>query len=495
MILAIDAGTTGVTAIAIRQDGSRAAHGYQEFPQHFPQPGWVEHDLDEIWQATLSAVKQVLDAVGSVTFVGLGITNQRETIGLWDRATLQSPTPAIVWQDRRTTQILKDLEVYPTFSKVQELTGLPLDPYFSASKLRWIAVNKPEIWKEVENGSVVVGTIDTYLIARLTNGKAHITDATNASRTQLYNIHEGTWSEELLKLFGVPLHALPIVVDSSGMLAETDPDSFFGLSIPISGIAGDQQAALFGQTQFEIGGAKCTYGTGAFILQNIGSDSLVLDNGLITTVAWQLDGVRTYATEGSVFVAGAAVQWLRDGLKIITKAEDSEALARTVEDNGGVVFVPALTGLGAPYWEPKATGSIFGLTRGTTDAHIARATLEAIAFQVKDIFDAMGKTGIKLSKLRVDGGASANSLLMQFQSDLLQVPLQRPIHLDSTALGAAYLAGLGVGFWKSLDELKNLNPIEQAFEPEAAKHDEFAHWKKAVAATIAFSKNEPKETC
>lgn len=489
MILAIDAGTTGVTVIAIRQDGSRAAHGYQEFPQHFPQPGWVEHDLEEIWQATLSAVKQVLETVGDSSFVGLGITNQRETIGLWDSKTLQSPTPAIVWQDRRTTQVLKDLEDHPTFSKVQELTGLPLDPYFSASKLRWIAINKPEIWAEVENGSVVVGTIDTYLIARLSNGKAHITDATNASRTQLYNIHEGTWSDELLELFGIPVQALPTIIDSSGLLAETNPDSFFGLSIPISGIAGDQQAALFGQTQFEIGGAKCTYGTGAFILQNIGADSLVLDNGLITTVAWQLHGIRTYATEGSVFVAGAAVQWLRDGLKIIDKAEDSEALARPVEDNGGVVFVPALTGLGAPYWEPKATGSIFGLTRGTTDAHIARATLEAIAFQVKDIFDAMGQTGIKLSKLRVDGGASANGLLMQFQSDLLQVPLQRPIHLDSTALGAAYLAGLGVGFWKSLDELKNLNPIEQTFEPGAAKHDEFAHWKKAVAATIAFAKN------
>lgn len=489
MILAIDAGTTGVTALAIRQDGSRAAQGYQEFPQHFPQPGWVEHDLEEIWQATLSAVKQVLDAVGAVIFLGLGITNQRETIGLWNRETLQSPTPAIVWQDRRTTQVLKDLEDHPTFSKVQQLTGLPLDPYFSASKLRWIAINKPEVWKEVKNGEAVVGTIDTYLIARLTHGKSHITDATNASRTQLYNIHEGTWSEELLDLFGIPLHALPTVVDSSGVLAETDSDSFFGLSIPISGVAGDQQAALFGQTQFEIGGAKCTYGTGAFILQNIGSDSLVLDNGLITTVAWQLDGVRTYATEGSVFVAGAAVQWLRDGLKIIDKAEDSESLAKTVEDNGGVVFVPALTGLGAPYWEPKATGSIFGLTRGTKDAHISRATLEAIAFQVKDIFDAMGQTGIKLSKLRVDGGASANGLLMQFQSDLLQVPLQRPIHLDSTALGAAYLAGLGVGFWKSLDELKNLNPIEQTFEPGAAKDDVFAHWKKAVAATIAFSKN------
>ena len=489
MILAIDAGTTGVTALAIRQDGSRAAHGYQEFPQHFPQPGWVEHDLEEIWQATLSAVKQVLEAVGDANFVGLGITNQRETIGLWDKQTLKSPTPAIVWQDRRTTQVLKDLEDHPTFSKVQQLTGLPLDPYFSASKLRWIAINKPEIWKEVESGSAVVGTIDTYLIARLTNGKAHITDATNASRTQLYNIHEGTWSEELLALFGIPLHALPTVVDSSGVLAETNPDSFFGLSIPISGIAGDQQAALFGQTQFEIGGAKCTYGTGAFILQNIGADSLVLDNGLITTVAWQLNGIRTYATEGSVFVAGAAVQWLRDGLKIIDKAEDSEALAKTLEDNGGVVFVPALTGLGAPYWEPKATGSIFGLTRGTTDAHIARATIEAIAFQVKDIFDAMGQTGIKLSRLRVDGGASANGLLMQFQSDLLEVPLQRPIHLDSTALGAAYLAGLGVGFWKSLDELKNLNPIEQTFEPGATKHEEFAHWKKAVAATIAFAKN------
>ena len=434
-------------------------------------------------------MKQVLEAVGETSFVGLGITNQRETIGLWDKQTLKSPTPAIVWQDRRTTQVLKDLEDHPTFSKVQQLTGLPLDPYFSASKLRWIAINKPEVWKEVENGSVVVGTIDTYLIARLTNGKAHITDATNASRTQLYNIHEGTWSEELLALFGIPLHALPTVVDSSGRLAKTNPDSFFGLSIPISGIAGDQQAALFGQTQFEIGGAKCTYGTGAFILQNIGSDSLVLDNGLITTVAWQLNGIRTYATEGSVFVAGAAVQWLRDGLKIIPKAEDSEALAKTVEDNGGVVFVPALTGLGAPYWEPKATGSIFGLTRGTTDANIARATIEAIAFQVKDIFDAMGQTGIKLSRLRVDGGASANGLLMQFQSDLLEVPLQRPIHLDSTALGVAYLAGLGVGFWKSLDELKNLNPIEQTFEPGATKHDEFAHWKKAVAATIAFAKN------
>jgi len=486
MILAIDAGTTGVTAIAINKDGSKSALGYQEFPQHFPQPGWVEHDLEEIWQATKSAVKQLLDSLGEVNFKGLGITNQRETIGIWDKKTLISPTPAIVWQDRRTTQVLDDLKAHPTFDKVQTLTGLPLDPYFSASKLRWIALNKPEIWQEVTNGNLIVGTIDTYLVSRLTNGQSHITDASNASRTQLYDIHEGNWSEELLELFDIPIQALPKVVDSSGHLATTDPESFFGLTIPISGIAGDQQAALFGQTQFEIGGAKCTYGTGAFILQNIGTDSLVLDNGLITTVAWQLNGLRTYASEGSVFVAGAAIQWLRDGLKIIPNAAESESLAKTVEDNGGVVFVPALTGLGAPYWEPRATGSIFGLTRGTTNAHIARATLEAIAFQVKDIFDAMALTGIKLSKLKVDGGASANSFLMQFQSDQLAVPIERPVHLDSTALGAAYLAGLGVGFWSSLEELKELNPVDASFLPKRVSPEAYSRWKKAVEATISF---------
>ncbi len=486
MILAIDAGTTGVTAVAIKADGSKAADGYQEFPQHFPQPGWVEHDLEEIWQATKSAVKQVLDQLGDTKFLGLGITNQRETIGLWDKETLNSPTPAIVWQDRRTTQILEDLKANPAINKVQQLTGLPLDPYFSASKLRWYKLHKPEIWSEVTSGNLIAGTIDTYLISRLTNGRSHITDASNASRTQLYDIHKGTWSEELLELFEIPLHALPTVVDSSGLLATTDPESFLGLSIPISGIAGDQQAALFGQTQFQVGGAKCTYGTGAFILQNTGTDSKVLDNGLITTVAWQLNGTRTYASEGSVFVAGAAVQWLRDGLKIIETAADSETLAKTVEDNGGVVFVPALTGLGAPYWEPKATGSIFGITRGTTNAHIARATLEAIAFQVKDIFDAMRQTGIKLSTLRVDGGASANGLLMQFQADQLEVPLQRPANLDSTALGAAYLAGLGVGLWGSLEELRNLNPVEKTFEPEPTNPDAYSRWKQAIEATIGF---------
>ena len=488
MILAIDAGTTGVTAIAINSQGAKEAHGYQEFPQHFPQPGWVEHDLDEIWQAAQSSVKQVLDALGEVTFLGLGITNQRETIGLWHKDTLVSPTNAIVWQDRRTTEVLEGLKNNPLINQVQQLTGLPLDPYFSASKLRWIKINKPEIWNEVVEGNLVVGTIDSYLVARLTNGAAHITDASNASRTQLYDIHKGIWSAELLDLFGIPLKALPEVVDSSGLLAETDPEAFFGLTIPISGIAGDQQAALFGQNQFEIGGAKCTYGTGAFILQNTGSSSQVLDNGLITTVAWQLNGIRTYASEGSVFIAGAAIQWLRDGLKIIERSSESEALAESVPDNGGVVFVPALTGLGAPYWQPNATGTILGLTRGSTRAHIARATLEAIAFQVKDIFDAMSKTGIKLAKLRVDGGASANNLLMQFQANQLQVPIARPVNLDSTALGAAYLAGLGVGLWDTLEDLENLNPIEATFSPEAINPEGYASWKRAVQATIDFAK-------
>jgi len=379
MILAIDSGTTGVTAIAVSDRGEIIARGYQEFPQHFPQPGWVEHDLEEIWSAVQSSFQQVIDKVGK-DFKALGITNQRETIGLWDRETLHSPRNAIVWQDRRTTEILKDLENHPTYSKVQSLTGLPLDPYFSAAKLRWIAKHEPQIWKEVITGKTVVGTIDSYVIARATNG-THITDASNASRTQLYSIHTGTWSKELAELFEIPLEALPTIVDSSGELARTDPESFFGLAIPISGIAGDQQAALFGQTQFQVGGAKCTYGTGAFILQNIGNTPVVQTNGLITTVAWQLNGVRTYASEGSVFVAGAAVQWLRDELQLFAHSKEVEDLATSVPDSAGVVFVPALTGLGAPYWKPDARGALLGLTRGTSKAHIARATLEALAFR------------------------------------------------------------------------------------------------------------------
>jgi glycerol kinase len=485
MILAIDSGTTGVTAIAVSDQGEIIARGYQEFPQHFPQPGWVEHNLEEIWSAVQSSVQQVIDKVGK-DFKALGITNQRETIGLWDRETLRSPRNAIVWQDRRTTEILKDLESHPTYSKVQALTGLPLDPYFSAAKLRWIAKHEPKIWNEVIAGKTVVGTIDSYVIARATNG-THITDASNASRTQLYDIHTGTWSKELADLFNIPLAALPTIVDSSGELAKTDPESFFGLAIPISGIAGDQQAALFGQTQFQVGGAKCTYGTGAFILQNIGNSPVVQTNGLITTVAWQLNGVRTYASEGSVFVAGAAVQWLRDELQLFAHSKEVEDLATSVPDSAGVVFVPALTGLGAPYWKPDARGALLGLTRGTSKAHIARATLEALAFQVRDIFEAMASTGIKLSHLRVDGGAAENNLMLQIQADQLDVRIERPVNIDSTALGAAYLAGLGVGIWKSLEELKELNPIEVSFTKQNDSETGYSAWKRAVQATIAFT--------
>ncbi|NBQ98200.1 MAG: glycerol kinase [Actinobacteria bacterium] len=485
MILAIDSGTTGVTAIAVNDQGEIIARGYQEFPQHFPQPGWVEHNLEEIWSAVLSSVQQVIDKVGK-DFKALGITNQRETIGLWDRETLRSPRNAIVWQDRRTTEILIDLENHPTYSKVRALTGLPLDPYFSAAKLRWIAKHEPEIWNEVIAGKTLVGTIDSYVIARATNG-THITDASNASRTQLYDIHTGTWSKELADLFEIPLEALPTIVNSSGELARTDPESFFGLAIPISGIAGDQQAALFGQTQFQVGGAKCTYGTGAFILQNIGNTPVVQTNGLITTVAWQLNGVRTYASEGSVFVAGAAVQWLRDELQLFAHSKEVEDLATSVPDSAGVVFVPALTGLGAPYWKPDARGALLGLTRGTSKAHIARATLEALAFQVRDIFEAMASTGIKLSHLRVDGGAAENNLMLQIQADQLDARIERPVNIDSTALGAAYLAGLGVGIWKSLEELKELNPIEVSFTKQNDSEAGYSAWKRAVQATIAFT--------
>lgn len=487
MILSIDAGTTGITVIAVNHEGEIVARGYQEFQQHFPQLGWVEHDLQEIWAATLLATRSVLAQINPSKLLALGITNQRETIGLWHRETFIPPCNAIVWQDRRTTEVIEKLGGEKDLSKVQELTGLPLDPYFSSSKLRWIQENNPAAWNQVLTGDVVIGTIDSYLVARLTAGQSHITDASNASRTQLYDIHLGIWSKELLEIFEIPEKALPKVVDSSGQLAVTNPAAFFDLTLPITGIAGDQQAALFGQMQFDVGGAKCTYGTGAFILQNTGAESLVLSNGLITTVAWQLDGKRTYAIEGSVFVAGAAVQWLRDELKIIDSAEDIEALALTVSDNGGIVFVPALTGLGSPYWIPDARGSVFGLTRATQRGHLARATLEALAFQVKDVFDAMGETGVALSSLRVDGGASSNNLLMQIQADQLNVPIQRPTHLESTALGAAYLAGLGVSFWGSLEELKHLNPIARTFTPSETSTEPYKRWKQAVSATIAFT--------
>lgn len=465
-ILAIDAGTTGVTAMLVDTNGKPIASEYCEFEQHYPQPGWVEHEPEDIWQAALASVKNLLAKTG-VSPVAIGVTNQRETVVLWDKQTLKSPTRAIVWQDRRTAEMLAEDSFVQAAERVRTLTGLPLDPYFSASKLLWIKRNHPDIWRGVEAGVTAFGTVESYLVARMTGGRSHITDASNASRTQLYDLHTGDWSQELLDLFEVPRACLPTIVDNYGNLATTFGLAFLGLEVPITGLAGDQQAALFGQGAIEQGDAKCTYGTGAFVLLNTGSQVAISNWGLLSTVAWQHPGgQRVYALEGSVFVAGAAVQWLRDGLGIIESAADVEALAASVPDTGEVSFVPSLTGLGAPFWNPDARGLLHGITRGTTKAHIARATLEGIAYQVTFVVEAMCKdAGIDMSRLRVDGGASANNLLMQMQADQLQTTIERAEVLESTALGVAYFAGLGSGIWSSVDEVAGLNRVQSRFAP------------------------------
>jgi glycerol kinase len=477
-VLAIDAGTTGVTALVVAEDARVLSRGYEEFPQHFPQPGWVEHEPEQIWQATLSACKQAL-AGHSVT--AIGITNQRETAVLWDRSNLAAPRRAVVWQDRRSADVCDRLREAGHEDRVRELTGLRFDPYFTATKLAWLAENDERAWSGVTDGSVVVGTVDSYLVARLTGGRAHVTDASNASRTLLFDIVRGEWSEELCDLFGVPLTALPQVVSSYGEVGRTDRAAFLGLDVPVAGIAGDQQAALFGQACFAPGESKCTYGTGSFVLVNTGSDVVRSDAGLLSTVAWMdPSGTLTYALEGAIFVTGAAVQWLRDGLGIIGAAAESEALAASVPDSGGVVFVPALTGLGAPDWDPSARGAILGITRGTTRAHLARATLEAIAFEVRDVVATLPET----TTLRVDGGAAANNLLLQLQADQLDLPVERPDLLETTGLGAAFLAGLGTGVWSSTDELASTWRLDRRFEPSddrrAGRDQGYRHWRTAV---------------
>jgi glycerol kinase len=465
-VLAIDAGTTGVTAVVVEHDGSIAAKGYEEFAQHFPQPGWVEHSPEEIWQATLQAVRDVLEGYDASRLEAVGITNQRETVLLWDRETLGSPRRAIVWQDRRTADLCTRLRDAGHEERVGELTGLRLDPYFSGTKLMWLAENEPHTWALVESGRYAVGTVDSYLIARMTRGTWHVTDVSNASRTLLFDLEAGDWSEELCSLFGVPRDALPELVPNWGEIATTDPRTFLDLSLPISGLAGDQQAALFGQTCFDEGDSKCTYGTGSFILTNTGATIQRSDAGLLATAAWRSpDRELTYASEGAIFVTGAAIQWLRDGLQIVGSAAESEPIARTVPDTGGVVFVPALTGLGAPHWDPHARGTIIGITRGTTRAHLVRATLEAIAFEVRDVLDTMSGAGAGLSSLRVDGGASANNLLCQIQADQVGVPVERPKTVETTALGAAFLAGLGAGVWGSTDDLRETWQLDRRFEP------------------------------
>jgi glycerol kinase len=450
----------------------------------------VEHLPEGIWQATLGACRQALDGAQPPSCIG--ITNQRETAVIWDRATLVAPRRAIVWQDRRTAAICERLREQGHEARVTALTGLRLDPYFTGTKLTWLAENDPEVWAGVTGGSLAVGTVDSYLVARLTNGRHHVTDASNASRTLLFDIEAGQWSAELCQLLRVPPHALPEVVPSSGLVGHSDPAAFLGLSVPVAGIAGDQQAAMFGQARFSPGSAKCTYGTGSFVLCNTGTSIVRSQAGLLSTVAWMdASGALTYALEGSVFVTGAVVQWLRDGLGLLDNAAQSEALARSVPDSGGTVFVPALTGLGAPYWDPDARGAMFGLTRGTTRAHLVRAALEAIAFEVRDVADVMAAEAPSPPEgeaLRVDGGASTNDLLMQLQADQLQEPVERPVVAETTALGAAFLAGLATGVWSSPAELAATWRLDRRFTPGPRDEQAYARWREAVQRTRGWAR-------
>jgi glycerol kinase len=482
-ILALDQGTTSSRAIVFDEAGGIRGSAQQEFRQIFPQPGWVEHDATEIW-ATQSGVMHEALAKAGVTardVAAIGITNQRETTVVWERATGRPIANAIVWQDRRTAPLCDELRTSGKAMLIAEKTGLVIDAYFSGTKLKWLLDNVPGARERALRGELAFGTIDSWLIFQLTGGAAHVTDASNASRTLLFDIRRGEWDDELLGLLDVPRSVLPQVVASSGVCAETLLD---GVSVPIAGIAGDQQAALFGQACLAPGLAKNTYGTGCFLLMNTGTNAVASRNNLVTTVAWKRGDTLDYALEGSVFIAGAVVQWLRDGLQIIRSASDVEPLAASVEDSGGVYFVPAFAGLGAPHWDAYARGSVFGLTRGTTGGHLARAALESIAFQSADVLDAMQKdAGITLSELRVDGGATANDLLMQFQADVLGVPVVRPKVLETTALGAAYLAGLAVGYWKSDADVTSNWRVDRRFEP-AMSRERVAEmrrgWKKAV---------------
>ena len=485
-ILAIDAGTTSSRAIVFDREGKTQALAQHEFEQHFPKASWVEHDAQEIWETQQKAIQEVLAApeIDPTQIAAMGITNQRETTVIWDRKTGVPVHKAIVWQDRRTAQMCERLASHaPQFL---EKTGLVLDAYFSGTKIKWLLDSDPNLRQRAEAGELAFGTIDTWLIWKLTGGRVHTTDVTNASRTLLFNIHTLEWDAELCAVLDVPMAILPTVVSSSEVVGHTDA-ALFGVELPISGIAGDQQAALFGQLCLAPGDVKNTYGTGCFCIMNTGEKAVVSNNKMLTTIAWQYNGKVSYALEGSVFVAGALVQWLRDQLRMIPTAADIEALADSVPDNGGVTIIPALAGLGAPYWEPEATGAIMGITRGTKDAHIARAALEAIALRTRDIIIEMQKdAGVDFASLKVDGGASNNNLLMQIQSDILQKQVVRPKTTETTALGAAFFAGLAVGFWKNEAELKNLWVADQIFEPSSSEANEriISLWKKRIKAVI-----------
>jgi glycerol kinase len=465
-VLAIDQGTTGTTVLVVGQDGSVVSKGYKEFAQIFPQVGWVEHDPDAIWESTLSALRAALDhaLVSPMDIAAIGITNQRETTVLWERSTMKPVHNAIVWQCRRTASYCEKLKSQGLEDLFRTRTGLVLDPYFSGTKLAWLLKEVPGVAALARQGKLAFGTVDSYLVARLTGGKVHVTDVSNASRTLLMNLESLNWDEELAQILDIPMTLLPRICGNAEVVGQTSGLDLLPDGIPIAGMAGDQQAALFGQVCFSPGEAKCTFGTGAFMLTNIGSRPLKSRHGLLTTVAWKLEQP-TYAFEGSAFIAGAAVQWLRDGLQMINAAPEIEPLAALVPDSGGVVFVPALTGLGAPHWRPDARGAFLGMTRGTTRAHLARAVLEGIALQNHDIMRAMEEDlGERLSVVRVDGGAAANDLLMQLQADLLQTTIRRPKQLETTGLGAAFLAGLGTGFWADTTEVRKAWHLEREFE-------------------------------
>lgn len=484
-ILSLDQGTTSSRAIVFDKKGQIVSLAQKDFKQYFPKPGWVEHDPQEIWSSQSAVMMEALanQEIKAADIVGIGITNQRETTIVWDRATGRAIYPAIVWQDRRTAGICDALKAQGKAEIVAQKTGLVLDAYFSATKIRWILDHVEGAREKAERGELAFGTVDTWLVWKLTSGQAHLTDVSNASRTMLFDIHRRVWDEELLQLFGIPASMLPEVRSSSEVYCQTAGD-VLSHKIPIAGIAGDQQAALFGQLCTSSGMAKTTYGTGCFLVMNTGEQPVRSQNQLLTTIAWEINGKVNYALEGSVFIGGAAVQWLRDGIELLKEAKASDAMAQSLDDNDGVYFVPALAGLGAPHWDQNARGAFLGITRGTTSAHFARAALEAIAYQVYDVIKAMEKdSGSPTRELRVDGGATANDFLMQFQADILACRIQRPKIIETTALGAAFLAGLAVGFWKDEAALKALWESEKIFDPqmESEKVAKLIHfWHKAV---------------
>ena len=484
-ILALDQGTTSSRAIVFNHDGAIVSIAQQEFPQIYPAPGLVEHDPEAIWDSQLAVAREALrkaDAqAGDVA--ALGITNQRETAVVWEKATGKPVFNAIVWQSRLTVPICEALTAKGFDKEIRGRTGLVTDAYFSGTTVKWILDNVPGVREKAEQGEVLFGNVDTFLMWRLSKGRVYATDPTNASRTLLYNIYEGDWDDVILKELGIPRAMLPAVMPSSGVFGETDAE-FFGEPLKMAGVAGDQQAATFGQACYEVGMAKNTYGTGCFMLMNTGTQGVPSNNGLLTTIAWGINDQTFYALEGSIFVTGAAVQWLRDELKMIKQSSDVEELAASVPDNGGVYMVPAFVGLGAPYWDPHARGTIVGLTRGSNSGHIARATLESMAYQTRDVLEAMtADSNVQVTTLRVDGGAVVNNLLMQFQADILGVPVQRPKVAETTALGAAYLAGLAVGFWKSQEEVAEYWAVDRTFEPQMSADEReklYADWKRAV---------------